>query len=544
MKAFVIMPYGGGNPELVREFKRVFRYLIQDSIDNYDSKAEIVRQDYSNEGGYIIRNVIDNLANADLVVADLSYNNWNVAYELGLRHVMSKYGTVLICNDKTELPYDIKQMNVIIYPADDWIDTAEEISEQITKAIDNAMKKSRADSPVFDVFPGLPDSLPAILGDENDREKARIISLTEELNKAKAEINQLRVRIEEAGLESTEVKQARNLHAIMQKAVAKRMYISDEAVSQLQKLADEKNYEEFAEFLAKVLQDGYLDEYDCRKVYRICMGLDIPAITKAYLETVVEFYPDNEELRASLANAYSTDYHDRDKAISLVNEALGVRRRDGHYELTTKVRTERLLGTMFDVYLHLKKYEEIIAIGNLLLEKGNTKHRGIIFRNIANAAIRLEDYETAGTAVEGAVAAEPDRASTYFVRFHYLDAMGDRIGAFEAMENCIRFDPDDADYYFLLAGEVCDEMYARDPQTQQIIRIEHADREKLAVPYVMQAFFRDPKTVLPRIVDFCRRFNFNTTFDQFTELLEGRMSREEFVQEYDFSMVNYCFQKS
>lgn len=540
MKAFVIMPYGGNNQERVREFKRVFRYLIQDAVDNYDSKADIIRQDYSNEGGYIIRNVIDNLATADLVIADLSDNNWNVAYELGLRHVMSKYGTVLICNDRTELPYDIKQMNVILYPADDWIDSAEEISDQITKAIGTAMKQVRTDSPVFDVFPGLPDKLPLA---QNDDGTARLIALNEELDKAKAEIRQLRARIEEAGLDSSEVKREKDLHEIMQKAVARRMYISDEAVSHLRELADEKKYNEFAEFLAIVLKDGYLDETDCIKVYNICRRLGIPDITKTYLETVVEFYPENEELRASLANAYSTDYHDRDKAISIVNEALGIRRKDGKYELVNKVRTRRSLATMFDVYLHLKKYSDIILISNLLLERGHEKQRDLIYRNICYAAIYIEDFETARIASENTIATDPDSALNHYVRYKYFDAIDAHEHAIESLEQCIRLDSSDADYPFLIAGEICDELYARVPDTMKIRRIDQSECEKLAVPYILRAFFNDPEALLSRTLNFFKNNKFNTTISLFSDCVSGKMSMDDFTAEYDFSVVDYCLRK-
>lgn len=543
MKTFVMMPYGGTNPELVKEFKRIFRYLIQDAVNNYDQRAEIIRQDYSSEGGYIIRNVIDNIANADLVIADLSYANWNVAYELGMRHVMSKYGTILICNDKTELPYDIKQMNVIIYSADNWMDTAEETSDLITKAIGNAMKQIRTDSPVFDIFPALPDNLPAMLSNDNDQEQARIIAMSEELERAHAEVRMLRARIEEAGLDAAEVKQERNLRDIMQKAVAQRMYISDCAVARLRELADNKDYDEFAEFLAKVLQDGYLNETDCKKVYAICTKLEIPAITKAYLETVVEFYPDSEELKAWLANAYSTDYHDRDKAITMVNESVGIRRKEGQYELVPKVRSKRLLGAMFDVYLHLKKYEDIIKIGELLLTNGGMKHAGIIQRNICYAALYLEDIERARLAADEAVNADPESDIAYYTRFRFLDAIDDHVGAYQALEECIRLDSGDPDYYFLIAGQICDERFARSADTGEMLRIEATERERYAAPFVLRTFFEDPKARLQRSVDFFRRNNFAETVERMSKLLSGSLSREEFLRNYDFSAVDYCLRR-
>ena len=542
MKAFVIMPYGGTDPALTKEFKRVFRYLIQDSIDNYDNKAEIIRQDFSGEGGYIIRNVIDNLATADIVVADLSYQNWNVAYELGLRHVMSKYGTVLICNDKTELPYDIKQMNVIIYPADDWIDSAEELSDLITKAIDSALKRNRSDSPVFDVFPGLPENLASAMTADGSQGQAVIAQLSEELTKAKAEVQQLRTRLEEAGLDSTEVKKTSNLQQIMQKAVAKRMYIGNDAVSHLQELANNKEYDAFADFLTKVLQDGYLNELDCKKVYFFCKRLDIPDLTKAYLETVVDFYPDSEELRAWLANAYSTDYHDRDKAISIVNEAMGIRRRDGHYELVSKVRTQRLLGSMFDVYLHLKKYEDIILIGNLLLEEG-TKHKDIVWRNICYAALYLENYQTACNASQQAVAIQPDSALSHYACYKYFDAVDDHLKAYESLEQCIRLEPGDQDYYFMMASEICDVMFARETETGDVVHIKGTDREKYAVPFILYIFLRDPKNLASRTMDFCQRNKFYNSLERITGYIKGNIAKDALLGAYDMQPVIFCFRK-
>jgi len=58
------------------------------------------------------------------VLADLSLENPNVFYELGVRHVMSARETVLICRAGSELPFDVKLSRVILYDFDgqhlDW----------------------------------------------------------------------------------------------------------------------------------------------------------------------------------------------------------------------------------------------------------------------------------------------------------------------------------------------------------------------------------------------------------------------------------------
>ncbi len=54
------------------------------------------------------------ILSADYVVADVSYPNLNVFYELGLRHV-SKPGTILIKEKKSIVPFDISSYRHISY---------------------------------------------------------------------------------------------------------------------------------------------------------------------------------------------------------------------------------------------------------------------------------------------------------------------------------------------------------------------------------------------------------------------------------------------
>ena len=56
---------------------------------------EPVRAD-QDSGALIIVEMIQRLAMADLVVADISIGNANVYYEIGVRHAAQRYGCVLI----------------------------------------------------------------------------------------------------------------------------------------------------------------------------------------------------------------------------------------------------------------------------------------------------------------------------------------------------------------------------------------------------------------------------------------------------------------
>ena len=540
MKAYVIMPYGGDDQAKAAEYNMVYFGLIKAAVSKYDKNMDVQRQDYTSEGGHIMRNVISNIAESDLVIADLSDQNWNVAYELGLRHVMRKFGTILMCSDQTQLPYDIEHLNVLIYPAD-WKNHFEETTDQIAAAIRRALAKERPDSPVFDIFSALPDNLTEMLSSTNDEEQKRLMELNEELKAAKEETERLRRRIEDAGLNEADVKEDKDLVGIFRTAVKNRIYNSDAAVAKLRELEQAQDYEGFADFLAKVLQNGFLDETDCLNITRLCRRMNVPDITRTYLETVINFYPENEELRAYLADEYSQDYHTRDRALSLVNESLGIRRKDGRYDLTKKTRSARLLAAMFNVYVRLKKYDDVIEIGNLLLQT-EVKNRSLVLRNMTTAYLNTDQYEEAGKCVDLLIETDPRADLNYHTQFKYLATMEDYKGAYQALEKCISLEPGDSDYYFIIAGHICDEHVARVPETCAVESITHNEREKYAAPFIVRAFMQDPRACAERSLQFCSRNGFSDTREYLAAFIQGKIESRELLDHFDFRMVDYCTQ--
>lgn len=72
----------------------------------------IVRSDTINAAGTITSQIIEHLVKAKLVVADLSFHNPNVFYELSLRHSLGKPVIHLIRNSDT-IPFDIHSFRTI-----------------------------------------------------------------------------------------------------------------------------------------------------------------------------------------------------------------------------------------------------------------------------------------------------------------------------------------------------------------------------------------------------------------------------------------------
>jgi hypothetical protein len=89
------MPYGKrpvGDVEV--DFDVVFDEFIAPAGDA--AGFEVIRSDRDQASGVIMPRVFSSIYTADLVIADLTYQNPNVYYELGVRHALRPRGTLLI----------------------------------------------------------------------------------------------------------------------------------------------------------------------------------------------------------------------------------------------------------------------------------------------------------------------------------------------------------------------------------------------------------------------------------------------------------------
>ena len=59
-------------------------------------------------------NIIEAITTHELAIADLTFHNPNVFYELGLRH-MSEKPVIYICADGTKLPFDTAGVSTIFF---------------------------------------------------------------------------------------------------------------------------------------------------------------------------------------------------------------------------------------------------------------------------------------------------------------------------------------------------------------------------------------------------------------------------------------------
>jgi len=105
--AFIAMPFGtkpGADGQPIH-FNRVFDELLGPALR--DAGFDVVRADEERRAGDIRTDMFQELLAADLVLADLTIDNPNVWYELGVRHALRSRGVILVQGPRPTQPFDI-----------------------------------------------------------------------------------------------------------------------------------------------------------------------------------------------------------------------------------------------------------------------------------------------------------------------------------------------------------------------------------------------------------------------------------------------------
>jgi hypothetical protein len=116
---FVVMAIGeqtvDGTAVTSASLKSKYNDLIKEAILKARPSLEVVRADDVSLPGTITTDIITRLMHSDYVVADVTFPNPNVFYELGLRHAC-RTGTIII-KDKAgpRVPFDIAHLRYVEY---------------------------------------------------------------------------------------------------------------------------------------------------------------------------------------------------------------------------------------------------------------------------------------------------------------------------------------------------------------------------------------------------------------------------------------------
>jgi len=153
---FVLMPFGkkpDASGTLV-DFDAVYQELISPAISQAD--LDPLRADEEMTGGIIHKPMFERLMLCPYAVADLSTANANVFYELGVRHAVRPFSTVLIFGEGGRLPFDVAPLRALPYrltPSGTPADSAS--TQALLAALLREARKNAADSPVFQLVDGI-----------------------------------------------------------------------------------------------------------------------------------------------------------------------------------------------------------------------------------------------------------------------------------------------------------------------------------------------------------------------------------------------------
>lgn len=113
--AFVIMPFGKkkGADGAIYDFNAIYSQLIKPALEM--GGFEPFRADEESASGDILTDMFQELLLADLCIADMSIDNANVFYEIGIRHAFRKRGIVHIQAGRSYMPFDVFNVRTIPY---------------------------------------------------------------------------------------------------------------------------------------------------------------------------------------------------------------------------------------------------------------------------------------------------------------------------------------------------------------------------------------------------------------------------------------------
>jgi len=174
-RAFVIMPFGEktGPDGTAIDFDAVYQALFAPAITAAGLMPH--RADADRRGGSIHLDMFQALLLAEFVIADLTLDNPNVWYEIGVRHALRAGGTVLTYALRDRLPFDIAGQRMHRYTLregklDPDLVEAERIA--LKDAIEATLGawRGRRGSPVYQQLPSLkePDWKTLKVGDVNE----------------------------------------------------------------------------------------------------------------------------------------------------------------------------------------------------------------------------------------------------------------------------------------------------------------------------------------------------------------------------------------
>jgi len=179
LKCFVIMPFSKSSKDHDEKYwTNHFENFLKPEIENVPNlnahRSDELRAD-------ILKQIILNLYDSFIVVADLTDRNANVYWELGIRQSL-KVKTITIAEEGTKLPFDVSTKSILFYNANNPKGDKEFCKKFNDALIDCIENPEKSDSIVLDAL-SVRESIKDINRSNNQRQNESLIKKREKQKK-------------------------------------------------------------------------------------------------------------------------------------------------------------------------------------------------------------------------------------------------------------------------------------------------------------------------------------------------------------------------
>jgi hypothetical protein len=157
---FYVTPIGEEGSEQRKHSDLFLSHLIEPALDGFG--LEVVRADKIGQAGMITSQVLEHLLKAKLVIADLSYHNPNVFYEMAIRH-FTKLPIIQIGRKADHLPFDVNQIRTVSIDTTDIYTLIPKLAvykAEIATLVRGSLEGQTSSNPISVFFPGITVEIP------------------------------------------------------------------------------------------------------------------------------------------------------------------------------------------------------------------------------------------------------------------------------------------------------------------------------------------------------------------------------------------------
>lgn len=184
-------PSNGKTYNLDKTYKNIIKPAV------VDSGFECIRADEIKGSGIIDKSMYALLMHADLVIADITTYNPNAIYELGIRHAVRPFSTIILREKEGKIPFDLDHTRMFKYShlGDDiGADEAARCQKELSVLIKKVSQDKLIDSPLYEFikdikYPELPNSEYQSMIEYLASEEKHIFAIVEKANSAMVEKN-------------------------------------------------------------------------------------------------------------------------------------------------------------------------------------------------------------------------------------------------------------------------------------------------------------------------------------------------------------------